>query len=252
MTIVYRSEKGSPLTADEVDGNFEDLDGRVTTLETEGPLGIASIDSSEDGGSLTVTLTDDSTQGPFPLPVATFRPAGEWTNSTPYAYLDIVSVRSQGTFLVLANHTTPDAPAEFDPAASDSDQDFYFQIGEARDVDYDVAFSFYSTLPDPGSEGILLGQFVLVRTIVMAATLPAAGRAYLDTGPFSSDGEVEIDIEKNGISIGSIVFTDNEGAITFPSEVEFDVGDRVGLRLRATDGLAGDLSVTLPAMRTDI
>jgi hypothetical protein len=33
MTITYRLVKGSPLTFAEEDGNFSDLDGRLTTVE---------------------------------------------------------------------------------------------------------------------------------------------------------------------------------------------------------------------------
>ena len=35
MTITYRGTKGSALTYDELDGNFENLDGRVSTLENQ-------------------------------------------------------------------------------------------------------------------------------------------------------------------------------------------------------------------------
>lgn len=254
MTIVYRSEKGSPLTKEELDDNFHDLDDRVEILETEGPLGIASIES-EDGTSLTITLTDNTEQGPFPLPVATFNPAGEWTNSTPYAYLDIVNVRSRGTYLVLINHTTPDAPAEFDPAAGESDGDYYFPISEARDVDYDISFSFHGFLPSTettstDADDELIGQHIVIRDLIMEAPLSLA-RAWLET-PGSVD--VGLNITKNGEVVGTIVFTidQNIGAFTFADDVELTIGDRVGIVLTESDGFAANLSVTIPTRRVDI
>jgi len=33
MTVTYRSEKGAPLTADEVDANFRELENRLHALE---------------------------------------------------------------------------------------------------------------------------------------------------------------------------------------------------------------------------
>lgn len=75
MTIVYRSVKGSNLTADEVDGNFHDLDDRVTELETNPPVanGVANVIVE---GSVWYVVLDDATElGPFQIPVATPRPS---------------------------------------------------------------------------------------------------------------------------------------------------------------------------------
>mgnify|MGYP000188651370 CR=1 FL=1 len=45
MTIITRASKGSALTHVELDGNFTDLDGRVTTLQTD----VASLPDVTDG-----------------------------------------------------------------------------------------------------------------------------------------------------------------------------------------------------------
>jgi hypothetical protein len=45
MTITLRIDKGSALSHDELDGNFTDLDGRVTTLQTD----VAAIPDVTDG-----------------------------------------------------------------------------------------------------------------------------------------------------------------------------------------------------------
>ena len=49
MAITKRLAKGSALTHTELDGNFTDLDGRVTTLE-----------SASDSDSQTLTLAGDN------------------------------------------------------------------------------------------------------------------------------------------------------------------------------------------------
>lgn len=37
MTLTYRSNKGAPLTADEIDDNFRELDARLHSLENHEP-----------------------------------------------------------------------------------------------------------------------------------------------------------------------------------------------------------------------
>lgn len=75
MVLIYRADKGSPLTSDEVDGNFHDLDDRVTDLEDSPPAanGIANI--VVDGTQMTIVLEDATELGPYTLPQANFRPS---------------------------------------------------------------------------------------------------------------------------------------------------------------------------------
>ncbi|TPN44859.1 hypothetical protein [Mesorhizobium sp. B1-1-7] len=75
MAIVLRSVKGSNLIPAEVDGNFTDLDGRVTELEENPPeaVGISNIVVS--GTQMTIYLADATVLGPYTLPQANFRPS---------------------------------------------------------------------------------------------------------------------------------------------------------------------------------
>src|SRR6185369_1063270 len=75
MVLVYRAVKGSPLTSDEVDGNFHDLDDRVSDIEGSPPAanGIANI--VVDGTQMTIYLDDATVLGPYTLPQANFRAA---------------------------------------------------------------------------------------------------------------------------------------------------------------------------------
>lgn len=127
MTITYRNDgawgsgKGSRLTSTEVDNNFYDLASRVLDLE-DLPVGVFIEDVTFTGGSITFHLSDTTTRGPFPLPVALLSPKGEWLPNTSYFYLDLVTVSDTGVFLVLRDHTSE---SEFDPDAGDTDGDFY-------------------------------------------------------------------------------------------------------------------------------
>lgn len=81
MTITLRGTKGSALTHNELDGNFTDLDSRVTTVESAGS-GIALTDlsvgaeapASGDGG-----ISYDNATGVFtyaPPDLSTYQPVG--------------------------------------------------------------------------------------------------------------------------------------------------------------------------------
>lgn len=268
MAYVFRNTTGGnpgvnrKLTVSEADGNTLESKNRITTLE--GLVGKQIDEITSSGTALTVTYTDSTTDGPFPLPVATFNPTGPWLNDTPYAYLDVVLVPSQGTYVCMIAHTSPSPPAEFDPAATEEGSDgsdlLWLQIGEARDVSQDVAFAIMGVLPEvTDSDGRLLGQYIFIHPCIMEAPLNGA-ESWLETPPESSDG-VEIEIRKNSTTaIGTIAWgaTDNEGAFDFDNDVNFVAGDRVSLWLMVSDTVpsdetgAADLSVTLPARRTDV
>lgn len=89
MAIVLRSVKGSNLTPAEVDGNFTDLDGRVTALEENPPEPNEISNILVVGTQMTIVLEDSTEFGPFTLPQANFRPSvvaaidpdtdGSWT-----------------------------------------------------------------------------------------------------------------------------------------------------------------------------
>ncbi len=68
MGIIYREEKGSPLTAQELDGNFRELEKRLSQLEetNETSEGIGNI--SYQNETLTITGSFGTDFGSFPLP----------------------------------------------------------------------------------------------------------------------------------------------------------------------------------------
>ena len=125
MTIVYRSSKGSNLTAAEVDGNFSDLNGRVVSLETNPPVAVGISNIAVSGSQVVFYLSNGTSFGPYRLPIATFVPRGNWTAATVYYAMDLVTVPADGVYLVLSDHTSA---GSFDAAASNSEGAIYSLI----------------------------------------------------------------------------------------------------------------------------
>lgn len=112
VDITYRTigawgpGKGANLQPSEVDNNFWSLAEAINALISDPPEanGIAGVSVS--GTQMTIILMDGTVQGPFTLPVLTFRWRGEWTPSTPYAVLDVVTKDAVGIFLVQIAYTS--------------------------------------------------------------------------------------------------------------------------------------------------
>lgn len=119
MAIVYRDDKGSPLTPDEVDENFRTLAEAFDAFTAPAGRGIQSVTVS--GNRMTIHLTDATTQGPFLLPAAYFRWTDEFVGGTEYEAYDLFTVSGSGVYLVLRAWTSA---TEFDPNASDTDGPF--------------------------------------------------------------------------------------------------------------------------------
>lgn len=102
------------LSEYQCDYNFYNHDTRIAWLESNynqtvsiGAITQPSIDS------LLITMTDSSTRGPFPLPVAGFNWRGTWQPLTPYSKNDVFQ-ENGAVYLVLAPHTSA---STFDPGA---------------------------------------------------------------------------------------------------------------------------------------
>jgi hypothetical protein len=173
MTITYRLVKGSPLTFAEEDGNFSDLDGRVTALQTAGfanPIDAVTIA----GNQLTFHYTTASGGGSdtVTLPTAQWNGRGDWQPSTSYAVNDLVIAQSN-LYLVKIAHTSD---ATFDAGRQIGGLDVYDFIfgpmGQTESADLNAStytlqgtddLKFYRTtavggctitIPDSGSVAI--------------------------------------------------------------------------------------------------
>ena len=105
MGLVYRYQKKEPLTIEEMDGNFANLEKRVKHLETNPPLaeGIAKL--TQEGDHLTVHGTFGTVLGQVILPKVFPNPRGKWQPETAYRVLDWVQMK-QGVYTCVQPHTS--------------------------------------------------------------------------------------------------------------------------------------------------
>lgn len=265
MTITYRtagpwgSGQGADLTAAQVDDNFYDLVQQISTIVAGLPDGVL-IDSGDpvdvSDAFFKFNFSDGSQSEAIPLPVATFVPAGEWMNSTPYARNSVITARKFGTYLVLRDHVTPPPPATFDPNATEAGAPLYQLIAPYLDVNYDMAISVPGKLQR--SAGELFAQMPVVRAFHVL-TGAADAFAYLDIA--TAADTIEISIEQNRTEIGTITFTGGDadaeggqpGTMSWPADIYFLSGDIIGFRVVASDDVtASDLAIGIPGVRDDI
>lgn len=121
--IILRSVKGANLTPTEVDANFMDLDGRVTNMEENPPVGVGVGNITVDGSLFYVHLTDATILGPFEMPKIRWNFRRAWTPSTAYFENDIVTRGRDGVFAVMYNHVSAE---EFDSAATNESDEFLY------------------------------------------------------------------------------------------------------------------------------
>jgi hypothetical protein len=231
--------KGARLTSLEGDGNFYALKQAVEDALTNPlqPLQIADIQVV--GNQMTIILSDFSTTfGPFTLPVATFSWQGPWEPSTNYSQYDLI-VANEGMFLVLQDHTSG---FTFDPDASNTNGPFYALIFPFPNI-YQFGFFF----PGKPGNGIDVDrpvfQHLFKREVILPAALVGSG-GRLNDAPLDL---LTLDIQKNGVSIGSINFPEyvTEAQFTFAADVTFTIDDMISvIRPAVLDDLARDLTVT--------
>lgn len=237
MTIVYRTAgawgpgKGSNLTPAEVDGNFAQLDERLTDLEGAVPQPV-SIDTIEvTGGAFTVTLTDATVLGPFALPTAAWRWTDVWSASTAY-YANDLFKKDGGIYLVLLDHTSG---ATFDPLAFDVDDGNYYQLLIQAANNFDLSYFF------PGTPGVGVGPTAAMiasmfarDAYMLAADVATKIKAKLE---FATTAELILHIQKNGTEVGTVTFAAaaTTGTIDWPDDVQFMAGDRMRIFIEGTD-----------------
>ncbi len=142
--IIYVLVKGAPLTKAEFDGNFHDVDDRITSLESGGPEA-RSIDEITAVGNSLIILYNDSTEDTVPFPVIALHGRGDWAASTAYSVNDTITANGV-VYVVQVAHTSA---LTFDAGATD---------GEAHDL-YGELFNIPElTLPPGGAEGYVLTQ----------------------------------------------------------------------------------------------
>lgn len=106
MTLIYRSEKGSPLSIEEVDGNFKNLDERLSHLEkNEDPTDPQKFFWIQTQEIVSIQNEKGKEIGSFQLQPTPFHPKGPWKPLQDYFSFDLVSFPGQ-VFCCLKNHTS--------------------------------------------------------------------------------------------------------------------------------------------------
>jgi hypothetical protein len=251
------SGTGGNITALQEDENKWAFLTRIQALENDPPEAVSISGFTIIGSQFQINMTDGSHHGPYTLPIATFHDQGTWVNDMPLAPLDLINSPGFGLYRVLIAHTTPSAPATFDPDAVDEDsgsptfgQPLYQIVYGEQDYIYDVGF-FFPGRPGIGvDDGSAMFGHVFVHPVSAPATLPGS-EAFLKTDPASS---MSMKIQKNGTDIGTVDFVagSNTGTFTLAADASFAIGDRLTV-LKPTAGVdtdARELSVSFKLVRT--
>lgn len=117
---------GRVMSVPEFDGSLYALRQAIQDLIDNPVEGVGIANFSVSGRQLIVHMTDTSTFGPFNLPMAVPRYRGVWAAAINYSTFDIVRVGGFGTYMVVQEHTSA---STFDPYVSNSEGNYYIQIG---------------------------------------------------------------------------------------------------------------------------
>jgi len=123
MAIIYRTDgawgtgQGSNLAPAQVDGNFYDIDTRVTSIEDNPVEPVVPIAINIEGSAFTMGLSNGDTIGPIAItmPMPTWR--GDWNPGVAYNELDFFIAPDGGLGAVMIPHTSA---ATFDWGAIDT------------------------------------------------------------------------------------------------------------------------------------
>ncbi|MEH0002235.1 MAG: hypothetical protein V6Z78_01480 [Holosporaceae bacterium] len=111
MTLTLRAEKGTTLTAQEVDQNFEELEGRLLRLEEDVFQPDTFQDITQQGNQIVIHSTSGKTFGPFHLQVSPFSIKGRWTKQTSYQPNDFAQ-NKETLYVCTQKHTSDETFAQ--------------------------------------------------------------------------------------------------------------------------------------------
>lgn len=107
MGIIYRENKGSPLTVQEIDNNFRYLDERLTAVESgigQSSEGISHIE--QDGTVIRFIGTSGSVLGEVDIPSG-INYTGDWVSQKSYKKGDVIFYQNS-SFVAAVAHTSGD------------------------------------------------------------------------------------------------------------------------------------------------
>ena len=95
MALIFRDQKGAPLTSDEVDGNFRELLTRIELLEKTPALAESIGKIEQKGDRVEVIGTNGTSFGAYKIPLLMYRLRGNWCPKTSYATADVITRQAQ-------------------------------------------------------------------------------------------------------------------------------------------------------------
>lgn len=106
MSLIYRENKGSPLSVQEIDGNFKFLNQRLELIENGQVIGVDGIDRIEQDGSTVIFYGTSGAQiGSVEIPQGLqFR--GDWQFSTYYNKGDVISYLNSSYVCVISHNSS--------------------------------------------------------------------------------------------------------------------------------------------------
>lgn len=130
-----------PLTAAELDETIWSLKLAADAAGAAAPISIEAV-RIVSGNAMWVDLTDGSSQGPFTLPVASFRGRGDWAAATAYAVNDLISF-GNAAYIVIYAHTSGSVFSEG-------------QTDGSGNIAYSKILDISDSVPNGGEQGMVL------------------------------------------------------------------------------------------------
>lgn len=113
MPLIYRKDKGVPLTIEELDGNFQFLHERMSVIErlqgaTEQPF---QFQVEQKGDVIVFKDASGKSAGQFRIPIPHLQPRGAWIPQVSYQVMDLVSYQDS-TYICAQSHESSTFEAE--------------------------------------------------------------------------------------------------------------------------------------------
>lgn len=237
---------GRNLTPTEVDLNFWILLELYYSLADNPVQPNQIVDITSTDNELTVVMSDSTTFGPFPMPLATWTWRGNWAPNTAFEKFDLFN-EANGLYLVLQDHTSN---STFDSEAGNIAGRYYSHL-IPYPVTMDIGF-FFPGLPGTGIDtNNPMFSYLAAHTYFLNADLPLS-RASVDV---AFTDATSFDIQINSLVIGSVDFAASatEATFTFDDDVQFIPGDKLKvMRPTSIDVTGANLTVTFAATKGDI
>ena len=248
---------GGNLTPTQFDENMWELLTRIQAIENDPPEAVGIASFTVIGSQFQVNMTDASTRGPYDLPIAVFRDVGIWVNDMPLLAMDFFQVAGRGYYRTVIAHTTPSAPAIFDPDAIDEDSGsptfgqalYSLVLGEDASI-YDVGFF----MPGRPGQGINVGEEMFAHTFVRDVILEEDLPGSLIVLFTATAADLDFSITKNTVEVGTahIEAGETEGTFVLADQVSFAAGDTLAVLPPASlDSTARGLKISFKALRDD-